>query len=95
VPAAALDILHEPAARRFAARTPAGEAVLRYEATDEHTLEYYHTFVPPALRGAGIASQLTEHALRYAAEHHLKVRPTCPFVARYIDRHPEFAALVG
>jgi len=91
---APLDIRHEPAAHRFVARTAGVEAVLEYATIDAKTLDYHHTFVPHALRGGGIASQLTEYALRYAHENGLKVRPTCPFVARYIQRHPEFQSVV-
>ena len=95
MPAAApLDIHHEPAAHRFVARTAGVEAVLEYATLNAKTLDYHHTFVPPALRGGGIASQLTEYALRYARDNGFKVRPTCPFVARYIERHPEFQPLV-
>jgi predicted GNAT family acetyltransferase len=90
-----LDIHHEPAAHRFVARTGGIEAVLEYATVDARTLDYHHTFVPTALRGGGIASQLTEYALRYARDNGLKVRPTCPFVARYLVRHPEFQPLVG
>lgn len=95
MPAAPLDIQHEPAAHRFVARTAGLEAVLAYDTVNANTLDYHHTFVPPALRGGGIASRLTEHALRYARDRDIKVRPTCPFVARYIERHPEFQPLVG
>jgi predicted GNAT family acetyltransferase len=90
-----LDIHHEPAAHRFVARIGDAEAVLEYDTVDAHTLDYHHTFVPPALRGGGIASQLAAFALRYAREHGIKVLPTCPFVARYLSRHPEFHALLG
>jgi uncharacterized protein len=90
-----LDIDHEPGAHRFVARTGGVEAVLDYDTVDAKTLDYHHTFVPPALRGGGIASQLTEYALSYARDKGLKVRPTCPFVARYVKRHPEFQPLVG
>jgi len=92
---APLDIHHEPAAHRFVARTGGVEAVLEYAALDAATLDYHHTFVPAALRGGGIASQLTEYALLHARDNGLKVRPTCPFVARYIERHPEFQSIVG
>jgi predicted GNAT family acetyltransferase len=91
---APVDIHHEPNARRFVARTAGVEAVIEYDTVDAKTLDYHHTFVPPALRGGGIASQLTEYALSYARDHNLKVRPTCPFVARYLQRHPEFQSLV-
>jgi predicted GNAT family acetyltransferase len=92
-PADTLEIGHEPDAGRFVARVAGIEAVLKYRSLDATTLDYYHTFVPPAVRGRGIASELTDHALRYALEHGRKVVPTCPFVARYIDKHPEFLAL--
>jgi len=91
----ALEIRHEPTAQRFVANTASGEAVLQYDTASAKLLDYHHTFVPPALRGGGIASKLTEYALRYARDNGFKVRPTCPFVARYIQRHPEFAPLVG
>ncbi len=68
--------------------------MIEYDPVDATTLDYHHTFVPPALRGGGIASQLAEYALRYARDSAFKVRPTCPFVARYIQRHPEFQSLV-
>lgn len=90
-----LEIRHEPRARRFVAHTASGEAVLQYDTVNAKLLDYHHTFVPPALRGGGIASQLAEHALRHARDNGFNVRPTCPFVARYIHRHPEFAPLVG
>ena len=96
MPAAApLDIHHEPAAHRFVARVAGVEAVLEYATLNAKTLDYHHTFVPPALRGGGVASQLTEYALRYARDNGFKVRPTCPFDARYIERHPGFQPLVG
>jgi hypothetical protein len=90
-----LDLHHEPAAHRFVARTAGVQAVLEYDTVDANTLDYHHTFVPPAFRGGGIASQLTDYALRYARDNGFKVRPTCPFVARYLKRHPEFQPLVG
>lgn len=96
MPAAApLDIHHDREARRFVARTDGGDAVLDYEIVNGNTVDYHHTFVPPALRGGGIASQLTDYALRYARDNGLEVRPTCPFVRRYVGRHPEFQSLVG
>ena len=67
-----LEIRHEPDAGRFVARVDGAEAVLAYRPLDATTLDYYHTFVPPALRGRGIASELTDHALRYAMQHGLR-----------------------
>ena len=53
-----------------------------------------HTVVPPAFEGKGVASKLAQYAMAYAREHGLKVIPTCPFMASYIQRHPEVQDLV-
>jgi uncharacterized protein len=82
--------------RRFTLEVGDRVAVLEYRTLDGGaTLDYYRTFVPPALRGRGLASELTDFALRYALEQQLKVVPTCPFVAAYIDGHREFEAVVA
>ena len=54
-----------------------------------------HTEVPEALQGHGIAGKLAAHALTYARENGLDVVPLCPYVAKYIKDHPEFADLVA
>lgn len=48
-----------------------------------------HAEVPHALRGGGVGSTLVKGALALARERGDKVVPLCPFVARYIQRHPE------
>lgn len=60
----------------------------------EGVIEFFHTVSPPALRGLGAASKLIHGALLAARERGLKVKPTCSFVAAYIERHREFADLL-
>ena len=57
-------------------------------------LALIHTEVAEALRGKGVAEGLARAALEYARTHGMTVKPFCPFVARYIKRHPEFQDLV-
>jgi predicted GNAT family acetyltransferase len=85
---------HDPTQRRFSLQLGATLAVLDYDRVDASTLDYRHTFVPPAMRGRGIASALTAYALRYAREENLKVIPSCPFVAAFVRRHPEHELVV-
>jgi predicted GNAT family acetyltransferase len=85
---------HDAAARRFTLDVDGAHSVLEYRELDAATLDYYRTFVPTTLRGRGIASRLTDSALRYARDRGFKVVPTCPFIATYIDRHSEFQPLV-
>ena len=90
-----LDLSHEPVRHRFVARVSGTEAVIEYRGMNPAMLDFHHTFVPQALRGTGIAAELTTFALDHARANGLKVRPTCPYTARFIERHPEYASLVG
>lgn len=91
---ASLAIRHEPHAERFVTDTDLGAAYITYRALEGQVLDLNGTYVPPALRGGGIASQLTAHALRYARARGYRVAPTCPFVAAYIARHTEYRDLL-
>ena len=53
-----------------------------------------HTVVPPAFEGLGVGSALATAALSYARDHGLTVKPSCPFMAGYIKRHPEWQDIV-
>ncbi|GAA1677420.1 N-acetyltransferase [Nonomuraea maheshkhaliensis] len=55
---------------------------------------FTHTEVLPAYEGQGLAGKLVEQALRTSADTGLRVVPLCPYVAKYIQRHPEFQDLV-
>lgn len=61
----------------------------------DHVIELPHTEVDPAHSGKGYGQQLVQFALRDAQHEGYQVIPSCPFVARYIQRHPEFAELVA
>jgi predicted GNAT family acetyltransferase len=45
--------------------------------------------VPKAVGGRGLAGQLTRHALDWARSQSLSVKPTCPYVASWLERHPD------
>lgn len=53
-----------------------------------------HTEVPVELEGKGIGSALIKQVLEEIDKHDLVIIPTCPFVAAYIKRHPEWKRLV-
>lgn len=85
-----LNIEHRPQEQRFIGLLGGHEAEVSYSRLDERTLSYDHVFVPDELRGGGIAGKLTRFALEYAREKGLQVRPVCPFVVKYLERHPEY-----
>jgi predicted GNAT family acetyltransferase len=57
-------------------------------------LSLIHTEVPPAQQHQGLADALARAALEYARGQSLRVKVICPFVAKYLTRHPEFQDLV-
>ena len=59
-----------------------------------HVLALLHTEIPEALRGSGVASTLAQTALDWARDHNLKVDVVCPFVAAFLETHPEYSDLV-
>jgi uncharacterized protein len=53
-----------------------------------------HTEVDESCEGRGYGSRLAAAALEDARRQGLHVVPLCPFIARYIDRHPEYEDLL-
>lgn len=85
-------VIHNTSRRRFEiADEPS--AFLQY-AEAAGRIRLIHTEVPPGLRDRGYASLLAHAALEYALALHLRVEPICPFVRAYLQRHPEYTALL-
>ena len=57
-------------------------------------ITFVHTEVPPELGGKGIGSKLVKGALDQVRSEGLTVVAECPFVKGYIDKHPEYSALL-
>ncbi len=55
---------------------------------------FTHTQVEPAFEGRGLGSRLAEAALDATRAAGLRVVAECPFIASYIERHPDYADLV-
>jgi uncharacterized protein len=60
----------------------------------EGTLDLVHTEVLPQFEGRGLAGQLAQFALDDARRQGRKVAPSCSYIARYVERHPQLQDLV-
>ncbi len=89
------DILHNPEENRFETTIDGFLAELTYCEKGNPVYDFCHTGVPKELEGKGVASALVKYGLDYAHDKHWKIIPSCPFVEKYIDRHPEYKDLLA
>ncbi|MER6737606.1 MULTISPECIES: GNAT family N-acetyltransferase [Streptomyces] len=52
---------------------------------------FYHTEVDDAFAGQGLAARLVQEALTDVRRSGMRIVPVCPYVAKYLERHEEFA----
>jgi uncharacterized protein len=57
-------------------------------------VELPHTVTDPAYRGKGYAAKLVTHVLDELLSDAATVLPSCSYVARFIDEHPKYQALL-
>ncbi|MBC8039295.1 MAG: N-acetyltransferase [Opitutaceae bacterium] len=89
-----VEVRHDETGSRFVAEIEGHLAHADYQ-LDGESMVFTHTFVPPELRGRGIAEQLVRPSLAHARANHLRVVPACSYVASFIERHREFADLLA
>ncbi len=87
-------VVHNRAAHRFEVQLQGERAALEYAETDAN-IDLLHTKVPASLGGHGVGGALALAALEYAKASGKRVIPTCPFVRAYIERHPDWKAIVA
>jgi predicted GNAT family acetyltransferase len=90
-----LEVKHDEKAGKYYALIDGREAVCEYGRSGDGTLNFWHTYVPPELRGRGIADELVRQALEDVLARGAKVIPTCWFVRSYIERHPRYQAALA
>jgi len=89
-----IDVVDVPDEQRFEARTPDGEVAgfSAYLRDGERTI-ITHTEVEDAYEGEGVGSQLVRGMLDQLRDRGQAVRPDCPFVKAWIDKHPTYGLL--
>ena len=85
---------HDAARQRYELATEGGTAIAAYR-REGGVLDFTHTEVPEAMEGQGIGTQLVAGALADVRAEGSKMRASCPFVAAYVERHPEVRDLLA
>ncbi|HEV7172720.1 GNAT family N-acetyltransferase [Pedococcus sp.] len=90
-----ISVTDHPERHRFEATVQgelAGFAVYRLKGD---TVAFVHTEVDPAFEGRGVGGALARAALDDVRRRGGRVVAQCPFIARWIQRHPDYQDLLA
>jgi len=90
-----MDVQHDQSRHRFFLDVSGGTAELTYRPLQNGTLDLVHTGVPEAASGQGVGGTLAKAAFTWARQNGVKLVPTCPFVQKWLERHPDEQDLVS
>ena len=91
---AAFGVRHNKTAHRFEVAVDGALARADYR-IDGGVMQMFHTEVPVAFEGRGIAASLVRAAIAYARENGLRILPACSYVRVYMRRHPEAQSVLA
>lgn len=83
---------------RYEAAVEGGQAVIAYRLRPDTTppvIVLTHTEIPPEGRGGGVGGRLARGVLDDIRRRGEKVVAQCPFVAGWIERHPDYGDLLS
>lgn len=87
-------VRHNAALSRYEIEAEGARCVAEYVIRSGQMV-FTHTFVPPVLRGRGLAEKLVRAALADARAKGLRVVPACSYVSQFIERHAEYRDLLA
>ncbi|MGO1075659.1 GNAT family N-acetyltransferase [Inquilinus sp. CA228] len=88
------EVADNPALSRYEMVVDGVTAFVAYR-RDGDVVALTHTEVPKALSGRGVGTALARGTLDRIRAAGLTIRPLCPFIAAFIERHPDDADLVA
>lgn len=90
-----MDVQHDPSRHRFFLEVSGGTAELSYRLLPGGGVDLVHTEVPDAAAGQGIGGRLAKAAFSWARQNGVTLVPSCPFVKKWLERHPDEQDLVS
>ena len=83
------EVIHLSDESRFVINLDGAQAVLAYELMDEGngpSCNFNNTYVPPELRGKGLAEKLVRHGLQWAKTADYKIEASCWYVQKFLSK---------
>lgn len=88
-------VRHNPGRERFEmlhAGNVIGKAAYKeYDGGGSPQRIFYHTVINEEYGGQGLAAQLATAALEATVSSGLGIVPVCPFIKKFLAKHPEFS----
>ncbi|UJF22321.1 GNAT family N-acetyltransferase [Shewanella sp. OMA3-2] len=78
-----ITVVHQPEQLRFIVGSAPDQAMLEYRLANK-TINFHHTFVPPSMRGKGVAEKLVRAGLSWANEQQLTTEASCSYVQKFL-----------
>jgi predicted GNAT family acetyltransferase len=91
----AITVVDNPAASRFEVSLDGEHGGYAAYRRQGDVVVFTHTEIDDAFEGHGLGGHLVRTALDTVRAAGERVRPQCPFVKAYIERHPEYADLLA
>jgi predicted GNAT family acetyltransferase len=84
------EVIHQPTRNRYAIMLDGKEVGEASYTPKGDRWVFDHTVVDPAHQGKNLAAILVREAFVDVRENqHVKIEPTCSYVVRYMEKHPE------
>ena len=77
------EIIHQAWHQRFVLAGDGEQAQLDYQLAG-NTINFTNTFVPPELRGKGLAEKLVRHGLAWARAQNFTIHASCWYVKKFL-----------
>lgn len=88
------EVRHEPDRRRFTITLDGQDIGFAEYVIKGGRHLFVHTEIDPEFGGRGLGTVLVQGAMDAMRAEHARIVPLCPFVAAWIDGHPDDAELV-
>ncbi|GGB57639.1 N-acetyltransferase [Shewanella inventionis] len=79
-----VSVAHQAEQHRFVVNINGAQALLEYHLTGKN-IDFHRTFVPPELRGKGIAEKLVRTGLAWAKSEGLTINASCSYVVKFLS----------
>ncbi|RAK66170.1 GNAT family N-acetyltransferase [Hymenobacter edaphi] len=89
-----MHVEHQTEDQTFYLTSHGYEGELAYSRPAEGVVDFQHTYVDEHLRGQGAGEALAKAALDWARQEELRVRTSCPYMAKFVQQHAEYQELL-